>query len=129
MAEHRHHTELIAGLSGRLAGVLEGSEQGVYIYLDDVHKACNERFARLLGYATPEAWAAEPGPFLEAFVDRASHETLARAYADAMDHIVASTIAVTWTLSNGQPLATDVVLVPITHDGHLFALHFVSPRA
>jgi PAS domain-containing protein len=62
--EHRHHEELIAGVSDQLALVLDGSGQGVYICLDDAHKACNARFAAMLGYRSPAEWAAEPGPFL-----------------------------------------------------------------
>lgn len=50
------------------------------------------------------------------------------AYTDAMKRLRASAVEVTLTPRTGTPLATDVVLVHIAHGGHLFTLHFVTPR-
>lgn len=121
------HAEVVRGIAGQLAPILERSPQGVYVYLDDAHKVCNQRFADLLGYATPEDWA-RPGPFTQQYVDRASQRTLVATYQHAMEHQVAATIDVTWVRQDGAPVPTTVMLVPIAFEGELLALHFVTPR-
>ena len=85
-----HHEELVKGLYEQMKTVLEGSEQPIFIYLDDNHKACNNKFATLLGFKSAEKWAAIEG-FLEPFVAEKSRDTLMNAYWDAMNKRVAST--------------------------------------
>lgn len=121
------HAGIIAGVVAQLAPVLEGSPQGIYVYLADAHKACNQRFASLLGYASPADWD-RPASFTEQYVDRSSQRALVAAYQHAMQHQVAATIDVTWVRVDGAPLPTSVMLVPFAFDGALLALHFVTPR-
>ena len=99
------------------------------VVLDDAGKVfeTNQRFADLLGYATPEDWA-RPGPFTQQYVDRGSQRTLVATYQHAMEHQVAATIDVTWVRQDGTPVPTTVMLVPIAFEGELLALHFVTPR-
>jgi len=52
-AHDEHHEKVVMGLAEQMKKVLEGSEQAVYIYLDDNHKICTSTFAQLLGYGTP----------------------------------------------------------------------------
>ena len=124
---HQHHEELIEGLAAQLAVVFSQSEQGVYVYLDDVHKACNRRFASMLGYGSPEKWAAVEDSFPK-FVADGSQRTLISAYRGAMEKMAGSTIEVTWNRKSGGTVKTKVILVPIAYEGHLFALHFVSRK-
>ena len=67
--EEQHHEELIQGISRQMKSILEDSQQAIYIYLDDIHKVCNEKFASLMGYGSPEEWAKVKESF-EAFVER-----------------------------------------------------------
>lgn len=126
MNEHQHHEELIRGISEQMKSILESSEQGVYLYLDDIHKVCNKKLASLLGYRSPDEWARVEDSFPEVLVDERSRETLVNAYRKAMEKMVASTIELTWKKKSGGTVDTTVVLVPIAYSGHLFALHFVS---
>ncbi len=123
--EQSHHEELIAGISKQMKSILDSSHQAVYIYLDDIHKVCNGKFASLLGYRSPEEWAKDEN-LLEATVERTSQETLVNAYNQAMEKFIASNIKVTWKKKSGGTVVTSVVLVPIAYDDHIFALHFVS---
>ncbi|MFH0848018.1 MAG: hypothetical protein V1857_00765 [archaeon] len=120
------HHEVLAGLLEQLKEVFEGSEQGIYLYLDDHHKACNKRFASLLDYGSPEEWAADKRPFADVFVDERSQDALVSAYQDAMEKLVGSSISVTWRGKEGREVATRMILVPVSYRGHVFALHFVS---
>ncbi len=127
MRERHAHEQLVAGLSQQLKQIFEASDQAIYLYLDDVHKACNKRFADLLGYDSPEAWAAADEPFPMVFVAAKSRQPLVTAYQNAIERSVASTLDVTWQRKAGGTVATRVILVPIAFEGHLLALHFISP--
>jgi hypothetical protein len=120
-----HHEELVKGLYEQMKTVLEGSEQPIFIYLDDNHKACNNKFAALLGFKSPQEWAAIEG-FLEPYVAEKSRDTLMNAYWDAMKKMVASTSQITFVKKGGELVNSTVVLVPWPFQGHLFAVHFVT---
>jgi hypothetical protein len=123
--EQQHHEELIAGISKQMKSILDSSQQAVYIYLDDIHKVCNGKYASLLGFRSPEEWAKVEDP-LDATVERSSQETLANAFNQAMEKLIPSNIKITWKKKSGGTVATNVILVPIAYDDHVFALHFVS---
>jgi len=125
--DHGHsHDDLFQGLAAELQPLLDSSEQGIYLYLDDELKICNERFSSLLGYASPEDWAGTSGSFPSLFVDEGSQDKLIGAYQKAMQKMVASVGEIRWKKKSGDTVDTTVMLVPISYQGHLFALHFVS---
>ena len=128
MNEHDHHDAVMRDLGREFREILDGSAQGVYVFLDDHHKLCNARFATMLGYRSADDWARVDRPFPDAFVADESHETLIPAYFRAMDDRAGSAISVTWKRLGGGTVDTDVLLVPIAFGGHHLALHFVDER-
>lgn len=126
MDEHNHHDELMQSVAKEYQDILENSQQGVYIYMDDTHKVCNEKFAALLGYASSDEWAKVEEPFPVVFVAPASQETLISSFQDAMEKSIASENTIVWRKKDGSTVDSSVILVPVSHNGHLFALHFVS---
>ena len=98
-SEQHHHEELISGISKQMKSILDSSEQAVYIYLDNIHKVCNGKFATLLGYRSPDEWAKVEDAF-EVFVDKGNQETLATAYNRAMEKLIPANIKVTWKKKN-----------------------------
>lgn len=126
MDEHQHHEELIEGLYKQLKPIFDSSHQAVYVYLDDIHKICNERFSSLLGYASAQDWVKVTEPFADTFVDEKSQEKLVTTFQNAMEKMVASKVDITWKTKDGNRVATSVILAPISYNGHLFALHFIS---
>jgi PAS domain S-box-containing protein len=120
--------ELLAGARKQFNNIFEKSAQAIYIYRDDVNKVCNKKFASLLGYSSPEEWAAVKENFPDAFVAKESQQTLIRAYQAAMEKFVGSTNRVVWRTKDGKPVQTTTILVPIIHEGEAMALHFVSPE-
>ena len=120
-----HHDELVKGLYDQMKPIMEGSDQPIFIYLDDNHKACNKKFASMLGFKSPQEWAEKQG-FLEVYVDEKSRETLASAYWQAMEKKVASTIPMTWIKKDGAAMDSTVILVPMFFEGHMFSVHFVT---
>ena len=124
----QQHAAIIAGIAEQYRDILDGSPQGMYIYLDDEHKVCNERFAAMLGYESAAAWD-QPGAFTEEYVAPESQSTLVGTYRHAMEHQAAATVEVTWQARDGRPVPSSVILVPVAFDGALLALHFVTPLA
>ena len=123
-----HHEELVNGLYEQMKPILEKSEQPIFIYLDDNHKACNEKFASMLGFKSPQEWADKQG-FLEVYVTEKSRETLSTAYWNAMQKMVASTISMTWIKKDGVSIDSTMILVPMFFEGHMFSVHFVTNTA
>lgn len=126
MDHDHHHENLIESIAKEYSDILENSEQSIYIYLDDLNKVCNKKFATLLGYASAAEWAKIDTSFPDAFVADESQETLVSSFQDAMDKNIGSTNKIVWKKKDGSTLESTVILVPIVHEGHLLALHFVS---
>lgn len=120
-----HHEELVKGLYEQMKPILDKSEQPMFIYLDDNHKACNSKFATLLGFKSPQDWAQIQG-VLDPHVMEKSRETVMTAYWDAMNKMNASTIQVTFNKKNGEPVEATMILVPMFFQGHMFSVHFVT---
>lgn len=128
MHDHTDHLELVSGFLKEQREVFNSSSQGMYAFLDDDSKVCNEKFAALLGYESPEDWAKVDvkGSFPNVFVDEKSQETLVTSYQNAMEKMIGSTFKVTWKKKNGGTVDSTVTLVPVAYQGHIFALHFVA---
>jgi hypothetical protein len=124
---HGHtHQDLLGELASELQPLLESSEQGIYVYFDDEHKVCNEKFASLLGYSSAEEWAGMEGSFPPLFVSESSQDTLIEAFQKGMQSLTASSFKVQWKKKSGGTADSTVILAPISYKGHLFALHFVA---
>src|SRR3972149_11241618 len=88
MKKKGHHEELVAGVTEKMKPVLENSSQAIYIYLDDEHKVCNQRFADLLGYKSPEEWADTDAPLSD--VVEEDQPGVIEAYINASEKMLAS---------------------------------------
>lgn len=120
-----HHEKLVKGLYEQMKTILDKSEQPIFIYLDDNHKACNSKLASMLGFKSPKEWAEKPG-FLDVNVAEESRETLASAYWKAVEKMSASTIQLTLMKKGGGTMDSTMILVPMSFEGHMFAVHFVT---
>jgi len=120
-----HHEKLVKGLFDQMKPILDKSEQPIFIYLDDNHKTCNNKFATMLGFKSPKEWAEKQG-FLEVYVTEKSREALSSAYWTAMEKKSASTIPMTWMKKDGTSMDSTMILVPMFFEGHMFSVHFVT---
>jgi PAS domain S-box-containing protein len=126
-SEQKHHEDLVNGFHNQLKQIFDSSEQAIYLYLDDNHKTCNNKFATLLGYASPEEWGKVDN-MLEKNVEKSSQEVVIAAYRDAMEKLVGSNIDVKMKTNSGRVLNVSVIMVPVAYQGHIFALHFISEK-
>jgi len=125
MANEKHHEELVKGISEQLALILEKSKQAVYIYLDDIHKVCNEKFARLLGYKSAKEWTAMHAPLSD--VDEASRDDVIEAYENATDKFMASSLDIALrNVKTNKLIKARMIIAPMVYQGHVFAIHFLS---
>jgi len=120
-----HHEEVVKRLYEQMKPVFDSSEQPIFLYLDDNHKACNSKFAKMLGFKSPQEWAEIPS-VLGVSVAEKSRDTLTTACWDAMNKKTASTTQITWMKKGGGTFDSTVILVPMFFDGHLFSVHFVT---
>jgi len=121
------HQEAMDWVSEEFRPILDGSPQGIYVYMDDTHKVSNARFAKMLGYDTAEELQRMDVPWIDAFVAEESADQLVTGYTRAMEERVGSSFAVTWKRKGGGRVKTNVILVPISYKGQDMALHFVTP--
>ncbi len=120
------HENILKEIYGQLKDIFDSSEQAMYLYLDDEHKVCNQRFASMLDYESVNEWAAVKDNFPEAFVAEQSQETLVNTFREAMEKGIGSSIKVKWKKKSQGSVESNVILVPISYKGYRMALHFIS---
>jgi PAS domain S-box-containing protein len=126
-SEQKHHKDLVNGFHTQLKQIFDDSPQAIYLYLDDNHKICNNKFASLLGYSSPEEWAKIENP-LEENIAKESQDAVVSAYFDASERMIASQIEVKVKTTSGSVLNTSVIVVPVAYQNHMFALYFISKK-
>ncbi|MBI4188178.1 MAG: hypothetical protein HY529_03115 [Chloroflexi bacterium] len=67
----------------QLKPIMDKSPQGIYAYLDDVHKICNKKLADLLGYKSIREWADTDAPLSD--IVEEDQETVVSALIDASE--------------------------------------------
>jgi hypothetical protein len=123
------HEQFLKELRGEFAGILDQTSQGVYLYLDDPHWICNDRLATMLGYASAGELrkAAGDSQFLDIAVASESQQRVVDAYMGVVNANVASSIPVTWMKKDGSMLKTQTIFAPISFQGTVLPIHFVTP--
>ncbi len=123
-----NHTHLIKGFLQEQKQLFSTSKQALYVFYDDYARACNTRFAKLLGYTSAHEWESvdTKGNFPDTFVDPKSQEDLVKNFQKAVEQYEATTFRVEWKKKKGGTIQTTVMIVPIMYQGHVLALHFVS---
>jgi PAS domain S-box-containing protein len=119
-----HHEHLIKELAEQLEPVFSGSPQGIYLYLDDEHKICNQKFANMLGYKSIQEWVKNDFPVED--VSEKDRDKVINAYAEASQKFVAASLNATCIRKDGKKINTQVIMVPITYKEETFVLHFIS---
>ncbi len=125
MTQEKHHEELVKGITAQLKPIMDKSPQAIYVYLDDAHKACNKKFADLLGYNAAKEWADTEAPLADVIEE--DQEKVIAAYENASEKMLASSLDARFTnVKTGKTVKASVIMVPVAYDGHIFALHFIS---
>jgi len=118
------HEKYLQEMFDQFRPVFEKSPDGVYLYLDDKHKICNERLAKMFGMTVKE-WSAVPD-FLAGFVTEKDREMVSRNY---QQHVSALSRPVTFRFGarrkDGSTFTVETEMIPLSWRGHPVAYHFV----
>jgi PAS domain-containing protein len=118
------HSEVLEALADHFRPLMEHSPDGVYLWLDEMHKVCNERLAALFG-CTVQEWCAVPS-FLASFIAEDDQENYGWHY---QQHVARLAYPVTFRFrgrrKDGTAFAAETDMIPISFAGHAVAYHFV----
>ena len=116
--------DIIRELAEQFRPVMEQSPDGVYLWLDETHKVCNERLAKLFGF-TVEQWSATQ-PFLDNFVAEEDRRMFSWNYHN---RVAALAFPVTFRFrgmrKDGSTFPAETDMIPISYGGEVVAYHFV----
>lgn len=124
MAHEEHHEHLMKELTEQLEPLFANSPQAIYLYLDDTHKTCNQKFADMLGYSSIMEWVKSEYP-VEDVIEK-DRDNVIEAYIDASQNLTASTLEATWGTKNGKKVKTEIIMIPFPYRNEVFVLHFIS---
>jgi len=123
-AEVREHGRIMKELAEQFRPVFESSPMGVYLYLDDTHKICNERLAKMFGMSVTE-WE-KTASFLDAFVEPRDQQLVAGNF---QHHVAQLTHPITFRFharrKDGTTFVAEMDMIPISWYGNPVAYHFV----
>ena len=118
------HSSILEEAVRHLRNVFDQSPDGVYVWVDEVEKDCNEKLAAMFG-RTIEEWRSCTD-FLESFVAPDDRETYARNYHDNVRGLVRPvTFRFHGLRKDGTMFLAETDMIPISIDGHPVAYHFV----
>jgi PAS domain-containing protein len=124
MAEEHEHVKILRELGEQFKPMFEKSRDGIYVYIDEVHKICNERFARMFGLTVAE-WQA-----MEGFVNKHAAEADQATIIDAFQRhihqeLTPARLRVTCLRKDRSSFKAEIDMIPFSWSGEMLALHFV----
>ena len=119
------HEDATRELAEHLRPVFESSPDGVYVWLDEEHWICNERFAELLGYGSAEELNDTPY-LLQRWVHEDDQELVSWSYWNRVQPMAfPTTIRFRGKRKDGSMVLVETDMIPLSYGGHTFAYHFV----
>jgi PAS domain S-box-containing protein len=118
------HEDIVSELAEHFRPILDNTPDGVYLWLDEDHKICNDRLAKLFGYTVQE-WSDQE-PFLSSFVAEEDRQLYLWNYQNRVaDLAFPVTFRFRGRRSDGSTFAAETDMIPIAYKGHVIAYHFV----
>ena len=112
-------------LAEHLQPLFDASPDGVYVWLDEEHWICNQRFADLLGYDSPDELNDSPN-FLQRMVHEDDQQHFSWNYWNRVQALAfPTTFRFRSTRKDGSVFQAETDMIPFTYGGHTFAYHFV----
>jgi PAS domain S-box-containing protein len=112
-------------LAEHLLPIFESSPDGVYVWLDEEHWICNQRFAELLGYDSPGELNDTPH-LLQRWVHEDDQGQFSWSYWNRVQtRSFPTTLRFRGKRKDGSEVLFETEMIPLTFGGHTFAYHFV----
>ena len=123
MAEHEHE-QIMKELSEQFQPLFQKSPDGIYLYLDEVHKTCSERLAKMFGLGVQE-WEAMHG-FVNKHVAEEDQERFISNYYEHVHHnLTPIRFRFAGVRKDGSTFKGETDLIPLAWAGEMLAFHFV----
>lgn len=119
----REHENLIEELYEQYRPLMELSSDPMYLYLDDVHKICNEKLANLWGFSQDD-WN-QSSPFLDNLVAEESRFKMSSNYRDARTDFKPASFGFTGRRNDGSTFDAEIAMAPITYKDEFFTLNLI----
>jgi PAS domain S-box-containing protein len=126
-AEKALHERWIAEIEAQWAPLFQKCPEAFYVYIDDEHKTCNQRFADLFGMTLQQFKAAE-SLLDECIADESIDAVVHNYFKHFEEETRPVTFDVTARRQDGSEFPATVSNIPIAHDGQLMLLCFVRPH-
>jgi PAS domain S-box-containing protein len=118
------HETALAELAGHFKPVFEQSPDGVYLWLDEQHKVCNQRLAAMFGYDVRE-WQ-EVDDFADTFIADESRSLYVWHYKHQVGGLqYPVSFRFRGKRKDGSTFDAETDMIPLTYAGHVVAYHFV----
>ncbi len=118
------HEDVIPELAAHLRPMFDSSPDGVYVWLDETHWTCNQRFAAIFGYTVEEL--ENTASMLQRLVHEDDQGVVSWNY---WNRVQAQAFPVTFRFQgvhkDGSALQIETDMIPFTYGGHVVAYHFV----
>ena len=123
MAEEHEHVKILKELGEQFKPMFDKSPEGIYLYIDEVHKICNARFAGMLGLTVAE-WEKMEG-FVNKHVAATDQATIIEAYQRHIHgELTPARLRVKAVRKDGSTVNLELDMVPLPWRGEMLALHF-----
>ncbi len=123
MAQEHEHEKILKELAEQFKPLFEKSPEGIYLYIDEVHKICNERFARMFGLTVKE-WEAMEG-FVNKHAVEEDQEMIVRSYHEHIHQKLTPTrLRITGIRKDGSRFKCETDMIPFPWRGEMLAFHF-----
>lgn len=112
-------------LAEHLYPIFEASPDGVYVWLDEEHWICSQRFATLFGYDSPDELNDTPR-LLQRIVHEDDQQLFSWNYWNRVQALAfPTTLRFRGVRKDGSVIQVETDMIPLTYGGHTFAYHFV----
>lgn len=124
MADEHEHVKILRELGEQFKPMFEKSPEGIYLYIDEVHKICNERFARMFGLTVSE-WEKMEG-FVNVHAAEADQGMIVGNYQKHIQQeLTPVRFRFTAVRKDRSKFNCEIDMIPLPWRGEMLALHFV----
>jgi PAS domain S-box-containing protein len=123
MAAEHEHVKILRELSEQFQPLFNKSPDGIYLYIDEAHKICSERFAKMFGLTVAE-WQAMEG-FVNKHVAPESQQLVISTYQKHIhENLTPARFQIKALRKDGASFRAEVDMIPFPWRGEMLALHF-----
>ena len=124
MAQEHEHVKFLKELSEQFQPLFKNSGEGIYLYIDEVHKICNDRLAKMFGLTVKE-WETLEG-FVNQHVAEADVEMFVNNYHKHIHQsLTPARFRFKGVRKDGSTFNAETDMIPFPFGGEMLAFHFV----